>query len=95
MTPNGDAYSTPGYLVNVNDYLPSPPGIGLPYTGTDLQQYIWECPRDSKVSKFTELSSISTTLYQSGDKLRFKTEAYGQSWDEDYVGPALATSDDR
>ena len=83
-----DFYSTQPDWINATTFLPSPPKAGLPQTGSDRQQYHWQCTLCAKAwRQFMGPHNIDVTLMYNGINLIVRTSAYGQSTDDAYAGP--------
>lgn len=88
-----DTYAYWMLVVDVNQFLPSPPKAGLPQTATSRQRYVWRCPLDEEWIEFTGPENIDWTLMfhedEGGRNLIFRTSAYGEERNHRYNGPVL------
>lgn len=84
-----DYYVTGTQYFDARNFLPSPPKIGLPQTGTDRQWYHWWCPLDGNWIQFVGPTNINVTLMLQGKNLVVRTAAYGKRVDDIYIGPAV------
>ena len=83
-----DSYICPTGNVLVTDFLPSPPGAGLPQTLNTPQRYHWFFPPGNRWVVFTASAPITVTLeVAGGGGFQVRTVAYGATVTVAYVGP--------
>jgi len=80
-----DRIKTNSRLVDVNDFMPSPPKKGLPAFFCTPQQLKWRCPMCEKWRLFASVS-IEAKLDHDGSGFIFVTTSNGQTVKEAYTG---------